>query len=173
MKDLNKLYHEVLADFDALSIPYGKVVSVTANGRAQSRWGQCRKKPDGYYIDINKSLLDDALEDHGAKDTIAHELCHTIDGCLNHGAKWKRYAKMLGVFGYVIKRTDTAADKGISMQLVKENPNNHYKYAVICETCGQASYYCKRCKVIQALQKGSKNYKCGRCNCDRLKLEYL
>lgn len=167
MKNLNKLLAEVLEDFDALDIKYGKIVEITPNSRAQSRWGQCRKRPNGYYININVALLADNISDQGAKETIAHEVCHTIKGCMNHGATWKHYAQLLSVFGYNIKRTNSAADKGISAEAQIASKN--YKYEVRCEKCGNSNFYQKAGKVVTTLSTQKYHgYRCGKCGSHKL-----
>ena len=172
MKDLNKLFNEVLEDFDALGIEYGKIVEVVPNSRAQSRWGQCRKRPNGYYININVALLADNIGDQGAKETIAHEICHTIKGCMNHGDKWKHYAQLLSVFGYNIKRTNSAEDKGISAEVHSASKN--YKYEVRCEKCGSTSYYQKKGTVVNTLMTQKYHgYRCGKCGSHGLKVKEL
>ena len=169
MKDLNKLLSEVLEDFDALDIKYGKIVEITPNSRAKSRWGQCRKKHQGYCININVALLADNIGDQGAKETIAHEVCHTIKGCMNHGATWKHYAQLLSVFGYNIKRTNSAADKGLNTEQYLANKN--YKYEIRCEKCCTASFYQKRGKAITAIMTQKYHgYRCGKCGSHQLKV---
>lgn len=172
MKNLNKLFNEVLEDFDALGIEYGKIVEITPNSRAQSRWGQCKKRPNGYYININVALLADNISDQGAKETIAHEICHTIKGCMNHGEKWKHYAQLLSVFGYNIKRTNSAADKGISAEAHIASKN--YKYEVYCAKCGTTTPYQKKGKVITTLlTQKYHGYRCGKCGSHDLKVREL
>ena len=172
MKNLDKLFAEVLEDFDALDIKYGKIVDIKPNSRAQSRWGQCQKRADGYHININVALLADNIGDQGAKETIAHEICHTIKGCMNHGEQWKHYAQLLSVFGYNIKRTNSAADKGISTE--QHIANKNYKYLIRCEKCGNLNYYTKRSKVVNLI--ATEKYhgcRCGKCNSHNLVVEKL
>lgn len=48
------------------------------------------------------------------RNVLAHELCHTIDGCFNHGAMWKYWVKWLNAergfkinpFPYSAKETE-------------------------------------------------------------------
>lgn len=172
MKDLKKLYKEVLKDFDALGIKYGKIVEVVPNYRAKSRWGQCKKRPDGFYININVALLADNISDQGAKETIAHEICHTIKGCMNHGTEWKHYAQMLKARGYNIKRTNSAEDKGIHADAYS-TPTN-YKYEVYCAKCGTTSRYQRKGKVITTLTTQKYHgYRCGECGSHNLKVREL
>ena len=171
MKNLEKLLADVLKDFDALDIEYGKIVSITPNTRAKSRWGQCQKKYDGFHINISSALLADDVPDFGAKDTIAHEVCHTIKGCMNHGATWKQYAQILSVFGYNVKRTNSAADKGID---VEKHIENKYKYVITCSKCGCKNYYSKKTKVVSTIMNSKYHtYSCGKCHSHNLKVTEL
>ena len=167
MKNLDALLIEVLEDFSALDIEHGYIVDIKPNSRAKSRWGQCQKKADGYHINISTALLADNIGDQGAKDTIAHEVCHTIKGCMNHGDKWKHYAKLLSVFGYNIKRTNSAADKGISTEQYLANKD--YKYAIRCEKCGSVTRYQKKSKAVTVISTQKYHgYTCGKCGSHNL-----
>lgn len=163
MKDLNKLYKEVLDDIYSLDIPIGNIWDIRPNARYKKTWGLCQRLVkhgvNGFEITIATSLLDDKLDDMAAKETIAHELLHTIEGCLNHGPKWKKYADLMSVFGYRITRASSCADKGI-------DPNQHiaYKYAIYCKNCGHTCYYSKRTKIVSMIFNGeTKNLRCGKC----------
>jgi hypothetical protein len=167
MKDLNKLLKEVLADFDALGIQYGKIVEIVPNTRAKSRWGQCKSRYGGFYININASLLADDIDDRGARDTIAHEVCHTVKGCMNHGETWKKYAKMLNARGYNVKRTSSASEKGVDRtQYVS---TKKYKYQIKCEKCGHLYNYSRKGKVVELIST-HKNHGCTCAICGSAKL---
>ena len=107
MKDLKKLANECMAELDAIGVQYGNVISWQINTRVKNRWGQCRYIGGGRYsINITNRLLDDNLPDEAAKETIIHELLHSVDGCMNHGPNWKRVAdKVNRAYHYNIKRT--------------------------------------------------------------------
>lgn len=172
MKNLENLLKDVLSDFDALGIEYGKIIDIKVNTRAKSRWGQCQKKADGYHINISSELLADDLADFGAKDTIAHEVCHTIKGCMNHGATWKQYAQLLAVFGYNVKRTNSAADKGIDT--AKHVAAKKYKYVITCGKCGCQSFYSKKTKAVDIIMNNHHHtYTCGKCHSHNLKVKEL
>ena len=80
MKDLKKLANECMAELDAIGVQYGNVISWEVNTRAKNRWGQCRYIGGGRYsISIINRLLDDNLPDEAAKQTIIHELLHSVD----------------------------------------------------------------------------------------------
>lgn len=164
MKNLRKLYLETVDDLDALEIPYRRVKAVTVNKRAKSRWGQCRKTHDDkglcFEIQINAELLKDELDDMAAKNTIAHELIHTVEGCMNHGPKWQAWGRKLDVFGYNIQRTTSAEEKGIAADSLAG-----YKYIITCNGCGSIARYTRKSKVVTKLMAGSSDCYCGKCKC--------
>lgn len=174
MKNLNKLFNEVLSDIESLDIPVRTVSELVSNKKYVRTWGHCeRLRTVGgkvcFKISIAESLLDDSLDDMAAKTTIAHELLHTIDGCMNHGPKWNKYARLLDVFGYNVKRITSCAEKGI-------DPNQHYsyKYLVTCESCGHTCRYLKKSNIVAKILVGdTSTLRCGVCRSHRLIAETL
>lgn len=115
MRDLYKVFVDCKNKLDALDIPYGKVAEITINRRAKKRWGQCRLIDGKYYINISEVLLREENSIRGLEETIIHELIHTCEGCMNHGPVWKAYVEIVNkAFGYNIKRTNSAYEKGIA-----------------------------------------------------------
>lgn len=154
MRDLNKIAAECMAELDALQIPYREVENFVVNSRAKSRWGRCQTSASGkFIISISDRLLMEDASMNGLKNTIIHELLHTCAGCMNHKAKWKFYAdKVNRAYGYDIKRTSTADEKGVK-EVVRKRKINH-KY--VCEKCGQV--------VTRERDRGfEKTHRCGKC----------
>lgn len=115
MKDLWKLVRECKEELDALGIEYRTVRNWTVNTRSQRRWGQCKVvSSDVFDINISVRLLADQVSDTAAKDTIIHELLHTVEGCLKHTGKWKALAEKVNRAypQYHIKRATTEEEKG-------------------------------------------------------------
>lgn len=160
MKNLNKLYHDCLWDIHSLGINTGKINSIAINTRAKKRWGLTKMNPDGSFdININASLLRDDLDDMAAKNTIAHEILHTVKGCFDHKALWQSYAdKVNRAYGYNIKRCTAASEKGL--EPVGHVRNENYKYMLTCVDCGGKSYFKRASKAVQHPEW----YRCGRCN---------
>ena len=77
---------------NALHIPVSQNISFKTN-TGFSRFGFCKrvKKEDNYVVAINKWFLDEK----DLKETIMHELIHTVDGCYNHGKNFHKYADMI------------------------------------------------------------------------------
>lgn len=154
MRDLNMIAAECMAELDALQIPYREVENFVVNTKAKSRWGRCQISPTGkFIISISDRLLAENASMNGLKNTIIHELLHTCIGCMNHKAKWKFYAdKVNRVYGYDIKRTSTADEKGVKEVIRKRKVNHKY----VCAGCGQV--------VTRERDRGFEiKYRCGRC----------
>ncbi len=159
MKDLNKYVDECFRDLDLIGIPYGKVRRWEINTRAKSRWGLCKcLKGGGFVISIAQSLLDDAVADQALKDTIVHELLHTVPGCLDHKGKWKRYAELINrkFPQYTIKRTASREEKGITAG----KPEPIYRYVIQCCSCGTEFPRERESNLV----KHPENYRCGKCH---------
>lgn len=159
MKDLLKLAVECMNELDAIGVKYGNVVEWKVNTRAKKRWGQCRYRisTNDYSINISNELLADNVSDRAVKDTIFHELIHTVDGCMNHGIKWQNIADLVNdCYGYNIKRCTSENEKGVKLTRTEKI----YKYQFVCLGCGQTI---KRQKMSEFV-KNYHNYRCGKCN---------
>lgn len=79
MKDLNTYVVQCKQDLNLLGIPYGNVHRWEINTRAKSRWGLCKYLKGGdFVISIAQMLLEDGVDEQALKDTIVHELLHTV-----------------------------------------------------------------------------------------------
>ena len=158
MKDLNLFILQCQKDLESLGIKHGKVRSFLINKRAKCRWGQCKKAGFGLYdISIAESLLQDNIDDQKLKDTIVHELLHTIQGCFKHTGKWKILAETVNreLPQYNIKRTASYEEIGITDN--RKEPV--YRYILRCKSCGTEI---KRQRLSKAVQN-YKNYRCAKC----------
>lgn len=163
MKDLQKIAKECIEELNAIGIKQGKILRFEINTRAKKRWGQCRMTPNGFTINISYRLLGDSVDIMALKNTIMHEILHTCNGCLNHGAEWKRYAdKVNRAYGYNIKRCTSAEEKGLE----RVQTTKIIKHKFVCECCGQVITRQKESNFT----KHYNLYKCGRCGGDFKKL---
>ena len=161
MKDLMSLVAECEKELDAIEIPYRTVRNWTVNTRAQCRWGQCKRVADGVYdINISARLLQDDAPDDGAKETIIHELLHTVKGCVSHKEKWKSLADKVNRSypQYHIKRTNFCEEKGVEEQK-RTRRVYEKKYMVVCARCRATIYRKKASKVVCHPEK----FRCGLC----------
>ena len=72
MKNLYEVASICMYELESIGIKYGKIKGITINYRAKSRWGQCQKKGNVYYINISEKLLQDSTPLEALKDTIIH-----------------------------------------------------------------------------------------------------
>lgn len=130
MNDCDALLQEVTEQARALGIPVSESIEpqVGINRRAVSRFGCCRRRGEGFAIEVAARVAEG--EPEGCREILAHELLHTCPGCQNHGRRWKEYARRMNeTYGYHIRRTATDRDVGT----VQARP---YKYVLRCEKCG-------------------------------------
>lgn len=135
MKDLMKLVGESQRDLASLNIHTGNVRNWSVNTRAKARWGYCVKVSKGLFdIQIAAALLQDDVDDQAVKDTIVHELLHTIPGCFKHTGKWKQYANTINRLlpQYKIKRGSSYEEKGLE----DLRPKPQCRYILKCLRCG-------------------------------------
>lgn len=97
MNELITIFQEVKGDFEALHIPCGIVREIAWTNRMSRCRGNCRKREDGYVIHISQRIWQ---RRDLVKNTVAHELLHTVPGCFNHGKQFRACAQMLASYGY-------------------------------------------------------------------------
>ena len=163
MRNLKEYANKCMSLLDDIDIEYGDIKVWKVNTRAKSRWGQCKMLPTGgYEININADLLDERNSEEGLENTIIHELLHSCEGCMNHGETWNNLAEIVRYnYGYEIKRTSSAEDKGVVFQRVsKPREASHTEYILRCCNCGCEIHRERMSKAIQHPE----NYRCGRCH---------
>ena len=159
MRDLKKYAIECMEMLDSLGIVYGNVKEFTVNTRSLRRWGQCCKRPNGYYININADLLKEENSETGLKETILHELLHSCPDCYGHGERWQYYARKVNkAYGYNIKRTNSAEEKGVVERRIAKPSET--KYQIQCPACKHIWNYQRKCNVVTHPEWHS----CGKCN---------
>ena len=157
MRNLDMIAKECMAELDAIGIKYGKVVKFEINTRAKKRWGQCKKVPGGYSINISASLLKESTPIDSLKNTVIHELLHTCKNAYNHKAEWKRLAaKVNSHYGYNIKRISSTEEKGVEKEEVQPRK---IKHKFVCKGCGMEVLRVKESRFT----KNYDWYTCGRC----------
>ena len=143
--DFDRLFAAVKQQAAAAGIPFAKNIDphILINTRAKSRFGLCRKTPDGFVIELSAILLD--APELSCRQTLAHELIHTCRGCGDHGAQFKKYAAVMNrLYGYDIKRVHTADEMGVSIERREKAVN----YIVQCQKCGAQIKRAKYSSVI-------------------------
>ena len=162
MKNLQKLVAECEADLRSLGCTPCEDITWTVNTRAKKRWGRCHyRSKTACEIEISDRLLQDDVDDQAAKNTIMHELIHTIrdkngKAANKHTGLWLRIAEDVNgrLPQYTIKRVTSSEEKGVAPAKVAQ-----VNYIVRCEHCGKEYRRERMSKVIAHPEK----YKCGVC----------
>ena len=83
---------------------------------------------------------------HRLKESLIHELVHTLPGAFNHGTYFKEYGRMFHSHypDYTIKRVSHGGS-GYTPPVRKRN----YKYKIACNTCGAVSRYQRKVQTIE------------------------
>lgn len=153
MKNLLELAAVCREELRSIGIqPAGKIRWVV-NTRATRRWGYCKKLPDAYEIGISHRLLQDDVDIQAAKDTIVHELLHTVKGARGHTGLWLQLAAQVNQHlpQYSIKRTASYEEKGVEPVAAR--------YVIGCPHCG--SQYSRQ--RMSAVVRTPHLYRCGAC----------
>ncbi|CRH92175.1 SprT-like family protein [Peptoniphilus asaccharolyticus DSM 20463] len=143
---------KVKSEIEQLGIQVGKIkpsVKLTSN---KTTLGTCNKLNNSDF-DFEIRITKYIANEQALKNTIAHEILHSVKGCFNHQKKWKAMAeKVNSKYGYNITRLGDISEANVKP-----------KYIVVCKNCGLEYKYFKKGKVIKYLEANSKNIKCGKC----------
>lgn len=117
--------------------------------------GKCKKTGDLYTIYLSRHAMQD---DNQIKNTLAHELIHTLPSCMNHGKRFHYYGnlleKKLGI-SIASKASKQESEKSGIQQAYQDKA----KYKVVCSDCGYTIYRQKKSALISSPHK----YRCGKC----------
>lgn len=158
MKDLEKMAAECTKDLLSIGIHPRTVAKWTVNTRAKNRWGSCKMLSPGIFeISISWRLLQDDVDEMATKNTIVHELLHTVNDCYNHKGKWKQLAEKVNnrLPQYKISRVTSCEEKGIQ----EEDKPLKVNYILECNRCG---YQIQRERCSRIIQH-PEYYRCGYC----------
>lgn len=152
--DIVALFCDVMDDIESCGIVTGNIIDIKVNNRLSRALGRCCRKSNGFLIEMNRDWIADNVDEQGVKNTIAHEILHTVEGCFNHSPRWKEQTRKLMAFcpEYSIDTTTSAWEYGYK-------PSMRYKYKYTCSGCGQTVYKKRR---DETLLKWSI---CGLCKC--------
>lgn len=154
MKNLLKLAAVCEAELRSIGIQPAAKIRWTVNTRATRRWGSCKKAgPGAYEISISSRLLQEDVDTQAAKDTIMHELLHTVKGTKGHTGLWLQLATQVNqrLPQYSIKRTASYEEKGVEPDAAR--------YIIRCTCCGKEFSRQRMSNLVRAPQ----NYRCGAC----------
>ena len=112
-------------------------------------------------IEISDRLVADNVDDMALANTLAHEMLHTVYGCMNHGKEWKRLADIMNSeYGYNIQRATSAEEKGIARE-ESTRKEETYHYIIHCEKCNATWRYMRYCSIVKAAEKNKAKCGCG------------
>ena len=97
------------------------------------------------------------------RNTIMHELIHSMKDCMCHTGRWKIVAQRINYeYNYDISRTTYHSDYHQFRTTAKPKIK---KYKVTCNNCGQIWNYCKQAKIVKALivNPHDNTFKCPYC----------
>jgi predicted SprT family Zn-dependent metalloprotease len=170
--EINEIYHSIVNQFEEHSEQLGFYCLLNNDllwfdKIYRKIFGMCTsmyKVPykdeyiEEFEIEVNPILLEfDKDKKYIIENTIAHELCHTLPNCYNHGAEFKKKAKLIhNLFGYIVDTNATIEESQyLNKLLLKHNP----KYKIVCNGCGVTiPYYRLNNKIKQP-----NTYKCIHC----------
>ena len=141
-------------------------------GKGTSYWATVKKlKNSNFSIRVSKmfnSVDEDKFNDR-LMSTMIHELIHTIPGCMNHQAPFKKVAAMVNrVYPqYKVQRCARSSEYGVPVE-VKE-----YKYLVTCHKCGAEWKYKRAPNVWKQINKKHSSFTCPYCGGDHFTGELL
>jgi len=94
-QEINKIFEEIAKQMIDIGIPImqEKINPIVQYNKRTSSFGLCKRnnKIGAYTVYLSEFALQDKEE---IKETLAHELIHTLDGCMNHGTKWLYWANI-------------------------------------------------------------------------------
>ena len=167
MTDIEKLVRMYRAEMIKLGFNVRPILKVDITRTARGM-GWCYQYGDGgVKILINKYLIKVGGEE--LKETILHELCHAVYGCVDHGAEWKRVAKKVGTcFNIKIEQHASAEKVTACRQVGLARPK-----FIVCAECGAKYSYFRKGKTVKYIEAGNKDgrYSCSHCGSSHLVLE--
>ncbi|MDO4976696.1 MAG: SprT-like domain-containing protein [Eubacteriales bacterium] len=140
------IFEELRKDFIRVGIPIPdeRIAKNLHFMNSVSALGRCKKENGIFMIFLSRYAMEDEKQ---VRTTLAHELVHTINGCMNHGKTFHRYGSMverkLGI------QVETKASKEESeLSGIAEARIQKAKYVILCEGCGEKIYRQKKSNVV-------------------------
>ena len=159
--DLNQMLNDCKQEL--ISLGYNEVqdkyYSVSINPRFRHKLGCCSldKKTLFYKIQISKVFMEICPDK--IKNTMMHELIHSVNGCMNHGPNFQHLAALVNrKFGYNVKTHSDVPEYSKYL-----NETKHYRYKLMCNTCRKEWLYEKAGKLVRGVLKNPNYCKCPHC----------
>ena len=168
--DFNYCYKQLVAIFPEIN---KNKYNLIFNYTALKRLGQCSYKgPNKYEIQLNYHFAQ-ICDVSAVRNTIMHELLHSLKDCMKHTGRWKIAANKINhEYNYHISRTSLYSDYHDFRLDAKPKTK---KYRIQCQDCGRISEYYKCSKIVKELMRNPKstNFWCKRCSCHHFTLTIL
>ena len=155
---VDKILQQVIQEMkDILPLDTNKILKKVSITKTKTSLGKCTILCGGLFkISLSKYLLE--CDEKLIKETIIHELIHTLKGCFNHGYSFIRYANFVKFktgYNIVIKNSNPQFGQKIQK-----------KYKITCLDCGKVFY---RHRLDKYAKMGYYKHVCG----GKLKIEQL
>jgi len=135
-------------------------IPIRISTRMTSSWGECCYRYAHRRYGIKEIVFAARLLEQGTMEHILNEVRHeyahayvmlTHNKKHGHDGVWKRAALR---FGCNAKRCESFDEVG-----------KNYRYKVICQGCGSASYYRKKTRIVKTLEEepNSTEFYCKKC----------
>ena len=153
---LNRMLSECEDICAAAGVVTGHVRSITVNPKINYAWGRCIIYNTGACrIEINRKLMRRTVPETSLRDTILHELCHTVENGRGHKNGWRLAAeKIRQSCGISLSTTGTADELQVF-----ESDHEKAKYVFKCCGCGQIVKKNRRTRFVDHPEF----FKCGIC----------
>lgn len=92
------------------------------------------------------------------KNTMMHEMIHSLDGCMSHTGRWKEIATRIS---YLMPQYQITRSSDHGNEYYKNVIEKQYKYEIECKKCHSKWKYQRMTKTIQACSKGNATCSCG------------
>jgi predicted SprT family Zn-dependent metalloprotease len=162
LKDLVQQCAKTMSGIDGDWLKRGAVKGIKFNSRLSRALGRCKRRGTKFYLEFSTKYFDyEGTTDEEKRSVIYHELVHTVDGCFNHGEKFKLVGRKIeratGVTQIHTRTTETGDFK-----------KDTYKYRVDCGYCSRVTY--RQRSMGSSDRRGYiDNYRCGACGESLLK----
>ncbi len=155
--DPQRIFESLIADFMGAGIPLDpkSIDPILHYSNAVTKLGSCQKKDGIYHISLSRHAMRDRDQ---IRNTLAHELVHTLPRCMNHGKTFHKYGAMVEArLGISI---DSKATKGEAEAAgIKDAYRSRANYKIVCQGCHSEIYRLKRSPLIDHPSR----YRCSKC----------
>ena len=144
----------------------GSVRSIAFNPRLTRTCGRTRRLNGTFEMDFSVNFFKKGRE-ASIRDTIAHEVVHTVPGCFNHGSRFKEVGTCLEKHGYHVERLCKDDEYA---KFVSRKEASGMTYHVVCESCGwDGTRRKKLSKILKGImQEDQRRYSCPKCGSHKL-----